>query len=91
MRVETIASGLEHPWSVALLPDGSFLVTERPGRLRRIDANGSISPPIAGVPKVFAEGQAGLLDVVLDPFPVTVRDMLDPVRLGYEYANSLVT
>ena len=67
MRVETIASGLEHPWSVALLPDGSFLVTERPGRLRRIDANGKISPPIAGVPQVFAEGQGGLLDVVLDP------------------------
>jgi glucose/arabinose dehydrogenase len=67
MRVETIASGLEHPWSVALLPDGGFLVTERPGRLRRIDANGTISAPIAGVPQVFAQGQGGLLDVVLDP------------------------
>ena len=67
MRVETVASGLEHPWSVALLPDGGFLVTERPGRLRRIDANGNLSPPIAGVPQVFAEGQGGLLDVVLDP------------------------
>ena len=67
MRVETVASGLEHPWSVALLPGGGFLVTERPGRLRRIDANGSISPPIAGVPRVFAEGQGGLLYVVLDP------------------------
>ena len=67
MRVETVASGLEHPWSVALLPDGSFLVTERPGRLRRIDADGKISQPIAGVPAVFAEGQGGLLDVVLDP------------------------
>jgi glucose/arabinose dehydrogenase len=67
MRVETIASGLEHPWSVALLPEGGFLVTERPGRLRRIDANGTISAPIAGVPQVFAQGQGGLLDVVLDP------------------------
>jgi glucose/arabinose dehydrogenase len=67
MRVETIASGLEHPWSVALLPEGGFLVTERPGRLRRIDASGKISPPISGVPTVFAEGQGGLLDVVLDP------------------------
>jgi glucose/arabinose dehydrogenase len=67
MRVETVASGLEHPWSVALLPEGGFLVTERPGRLRRIDANGKIPPPIAGVPQVFAEDQGGLLDVVLDP------------------------
>ncbi|MFT3898595.1 MAG: PQQ-dependent sugar dehydrogenase [Thermomonas sp.] len=67
MRVETIASGLEHPWSVALLPGGGFLVTERPGRLRRIDAGGKISQPIAGVPAVFAEGQGGLLDVALDP------------------------
>jgi len=67
MQVQTIASGLEHPWSVALLPDGGFLVSERPGRLRRIDANGKISTPIAGVPQVFAEGQGGLLDVVLDP------------------------
>ena len=67
MRIETIASGLEHPWSVALLPAGGFLVTERPGRLRRIDAHGKVSAPLAGVPEVFAEGQGGLLDVVLDP------------------------
>ena len=67
MRVETIASGLEHPWAVALLPEGGFLVTERPGRLRRIAADGTLSAPIAGVPEVFAEGQGGLLDVVLDP------------------------
>lgn len=65
MRV--IATGLEHPWSVALLPDGSFLVTERPGRLRRVAADGTLSAPIDGVPEVFAEGQGGLLDVVLDP------------------------
>ena len=67
MRVETVASGLEHPWGVALLPEGGFLVTERPGRLRRIAADGSMGAPIAGVPEVFAEGQGGLLDVVLDP------------------------
>lgn len=52
---------------VALLPDGSFLVSERPGRLRRISATGQLSAALAGVPKVFAEGQGGLLDVVLDP------------------------
>lgn len=67
MRVETVASGLEHPWGVALLPDGGFLVTERPGRLRRVAANGTLSAPITGLPEVFAEGQGGLLDVVLDP------------------------
>ena len=67
LRVDTIASGLEHPWSVALMPDGTFLVTERPGRLRRIDAQGKVSAPITGVPAVFAEGQGGLLDVVLAP------------------------
>lgn len=67
MRVTTVATGLEHPWSVAVLPDGGFLVTERPGRLRRVAADGTLSPPIAGVPEVFAEGQGGLLDVVPAP------------------------
>ena len=67
MRIETIASGLEHPWAVALLPEGGYLVSERPGRLRRIATDGSLSAPIAGVPAVFAQGQGGLLDVVLDP------------------------
>lgn len=65
--LQVIATGLEHPWAVALLPDGSFLVTERPGRLRRIGADGTLSAPISGVPEVFATGQGGLLDVVLDP------------------------
>ena len=67
LQVRAIASGLEHPWAVALLPDGGFLVTERPGRLRRIGSDGKVSAPIAGVPTVFAQGQGGLLDVVLDP------------------------
>ena len=65
--ITTIAHGLEHPWAVALLHDGSFLVTERPGRLRRVSARGAISEPIAGVPPVWAQGQAGLLDVELAP------------------------
>lgn len=67
VAVTEIAAGLEHPWAVALLPDGDFLVTERPGRLRRIAADGAVSAPISGVPAVFAQGQGGLLDVVLAP------------------------
>lgn len=63
----TVASGLKHPWSVAFLPDGAMLVTERPGRLRLVSPEGEISAPIAGLPPVTTGDQAGLLDVVLDP------------------------
>ena len=65
-RVETIAAGLDHPWSLAFLPDGTKLVTERPGRLRVIDADGLRAEPVAGVPAVYAGGQAGLFDVLVD-------------------------
>src|SRR6187399_591728 len=65
--VETVARGLEHPWSLAFLPDGRMLVTERPGRLRMVSAKGELSQPLAGLPKIFARGQGGLLDVLLDP------------------------
>lgn len=67
LAVETVASGLENPWGLAFLPDGRMLVTERPGRLRLVAADGSLSQPIAGVPGVMARGQGGLLDVALDP------------------------
>lgn len=60
-------TGLEHPWALAFLPDGDMLVTERPGRLRRIGLDGTVSGPIAGLPEIFVDGQAGLLDVVLSP------------------------
>jgi glucose/arabinose dehydrogenase len=66
-QLTTIATGLEHPWSIAFLPDGRMLVTERPGRLRYVTMMGEVSEPISGVPIVFAEGQGGLLDVALDP------------------------
>jgi aldose sugar dehydrogenase len=67
IRVDTIATGLEHPWGLAFLPDGRILVTERPGRLRIVDRNGTLSEPLAGVPAVAARGQGGLLDVAIDP------------------------
>ena len=67
IKVETIAHGLENPWGLAFLPDGRMLVTERPGRLRIVTKDGTISEPLKGVPEVFAEGQGGLLDVKLDP------------------------
>ena len=65
--VAVIASGLEHPWSVEPLPDGQFLVTERPGRLRLVSASGQVGEPIDGIPAVAAGGQGGLLDVALSP------------------------
>lgn len=67
VRVETVARGLERPWALAFLPDGRMLVTERPGRLRRVERDGRASEPLSGVPQVFAQGQGGLLDVALSP------------------------
>jgi aldose sugar dehydrogenase len=68
-----IADGLDHPWSIAFLPDGSALVTERKGQLRHVRMNGDVSSPILGLPIVDARGQGGLLDVVLDPHFVSNR------------------
>jgi glucose/arabinose dehydrogenase len=67
INAQEIASGLNHPWAIVFLPDGRMLVTERAGRLRIITREGNISDPIAGLPAVFAQGQGGLLDVVLSP------------------------
>jgi glucose/arabinose dehydrogenase len=66
-RLTTFATGLEHPWGAALLPDGRLLVTERPGRLRLVGPDGSLSAPLGGVPAVEARGQGGLLDIALAP------------------------
>jgi glucose/arabinose dehydrogenase len=67
IRVETIATGLDHPWGLTFLPDGRKLVTERSGQLRVVEADNQLSAPLANVPPVYARGQGGLLDVVLDP------------------------
>lgn len=66
VRPEVVATGLQNPWALAFLPEGRFLVTERPGRLRVVEANGSVGPALAGVPAVSAMGQGGLLDLLLD-------------------------
>ncbi|WP_376697194.1 PQQ-dependent sugar dehydrogenase [Wenzhouxiangella sp. EGI_FJ10305] len=65
--LETVAEGLEHPWAIEFLPDGSMLVTERPGHLRHVSADGSVSEPLAGVPEVDNRSQGGLLDVAIAP------------------------
>jgi len=67
LKVETVASGLDHPWGLAILADGRMLVTERLGRLRWVSRDGKLSEPLTGVPAVAASGQGGLLDITLDP------------------------
>jgi glucose/arabinose dehydrogenase len=65
--VEVVAGGLDHPWAVEPLPDGDFLITERPGHLRIVSAAGAVSEPITGLPEIDAVGQGGLLDLALSP------------------------
>jgi glucose/arabinose dehydrogenase len=66
LEVRTVARGLVNPWALAFLPDGTMLVTERPGRMRIVTTEGQVSPPLKGVPDVWASGQGGLLDVAAD-------------------------
>jgi len=65
--VQVVAKGLDHPWSLAFLPDGRMLVTEKPGRLRVVGKDGTLSAPVTGLPAVDNRKQGGLLDVVLGP------------------------
>ncbi|MBL8525243.1 MAG: PQQ-dependent sugar dehydrogenase [Betaproteobacteria bacterium] len=67
MKPVTVAKGLEFAWGLAFLPDGRMLVTERPGRMRIVTQDGKLGAPITGLPPVFAQGEGGLLDVILDP------------------------
>ena len=67
VQVKTIAEGLENVWGMVFLPDGNMLVTERAGRMRIVSADGKLGEPLSGLPKIFAQGQGGLLDVVLAP------------------------
>lgn len=81
LKLVEVASGLSSPWSLAFLPDGAMLVTERGGQMRLVSADGKVSAPLAGVPEVHAEGQGGLLDVV--PGPEFARDS----RIFFSYAE----
>ena len=81
VTVSTVARGLEHPWSLAFMPDGQMLVTERPGRMRIVTRDGRLSPAVNGVPRVFVRGQAGLLDVLLD------RDFTKNRTVYFSYAE----
>lgn len=67
IQITKVAQGLANPWSIAFLPDGDFLITERVGTLRRVSPAGVVSEPISGVPSVFVGGHGGLLDVALSP------------------------
>ena len=82
IRVETVASGLHHPWGLAFLPDGRMLVTERKGLLRVVTPDGEVSGAIYGVPEVEARGQGGLLDIALDP------DFAENRRIYLSYAEA---
>ncbi|WP_421723141.1 PQQ-dependent sugar dehydrogenase [Bauldia sp.] len=80
LNTEVIASGLDGPWGMAFLPDGSILVTELPGNIRRI-VDGVVSAPFAGVPEVGYVGQGGLLDIALDP------DFAETQTIFFSYAQ----
>lgn len=66
-QLEEVADGLDIPWSIAFLPDGRMLVTERPGPVRVVEADGEVGPPIKGIPEARAKGQGGMMEVALHP------------------------
>jgi glucose/arabinose dehydrogenase len=81
LRLETLSEGLNHPWGMAFLPDGRILITERSGNLRVWQAGQGLSAPLTGLPAIHAQGQGGLLDVVLSP------DFNSNHRIFFSYAE----
>lgn len=81
IQVKTIAQGLKNVWSMAFLPDGRMLVTERPGNMRIVSVDGKVGAPLAGLPDIYAQGQGGLLDVVLAP------DFATSKRIYFSYSE----
>jgi len=99
VSLRELTTGLANPWSLAFLPDGRMLVTERPGTLKLLFPDGSVEGNISGVPAVVAQGQGGLLDVVLDPAFATNRriylsfaegDPADPALNGTAVARAVL-
>ncbi|MDX1588703.1 MAG: PQQ-dependent sugar dehydrogenase [Oleiphilaceae bacterium] len=88
-RIETVVEGLDRPWSLAFLPDGDMLVTERSGQLRRIEADGTlVRDPVKGLPEdIYVDGQGGLMDVVLDPAFEENRRIFISYSCGTRKAN----
>ncbi len=87
-RIDAVSEGLEHPWSIAFLPDRSMLVTERPGRIRWLEADGRTRvASLAGVPEVYASGQSGLFDIVLSPTFDADRELFLSYACGTASAN----
>ncbi|NWH09532.1 MAG: PQQ-dependent sugar dehydrogenase [Alphaproteobacteria bacterium] len=87
-QTKTVAEGLDHPWSLAFLPDGTMLVTERAGRLRVI-RNGKLEPePVGGLPPIYVSSQAGLFDVVPHPQFATNRFIYLAFASGHRGANA---
>lgn len=81
VRTDIVAGGLENPWGLDFLPDNAVLVTERPGRMRIVGVDGSISEPVAGLPEIAARGQGGLLDVAVAP------DFAQSGRIYFTYSE----
>ncbi|WP_439519113.1 PQQ-dependent sugar dehydrogenase [Hydrogenophaga sp.] len=82
-RVEEVVSGLQHPWAVAFIEDGRMLVTERPGRIRVVEANGELGKPLEGVPQLGAlRAHRGMLDLIVD------RDFATNRQLYFCFAES---
>ncbi len=88
-RVTAVAGGLEHPWSLAFLPGGDILVSERPGRLRIIRDGALLDSPVRGLPQIRARGQGGLLDLL--PHPQFARNHILFFSYSADHGNGVTT
>ena len=88
-QVSTVAENLEHPWSIAFLPNGDMLVTEREGHLRLIQDRKLLEQSITGLPEIYVQGQGGLFDVLVDPAFNTNQKLYISFASGDRSANAL--
>lgn len=87
-KVETVVEGLSYPWAMAFLPDGDMLITERPGRLRRVTNGVLQEQPIENLPDIFVGGQGGLFDIILDPEYASNQRLYLSFASGSKHANA---